>query len=384
LSPLVLLVGLGLVALNLRPAVTSVGPLLEEIVRSLGFDRTEAGILTTLPVLCFGLIGPLAPVLGRRFGAENVIFVALITVAIGCAMRLVPSGPLLYASSVVAGIAIGIMNVLLPGIVKRDFPERVGAVTGFYTMMLCVGAAGAAALAPQVELVFTTDWTMALAVWGILALAALPAWAPLRAHFHSRPQARIAETRNLWTNALAWQVTIYLGLASSLAYSVFGWGAKILQDRGMDVPASGLMLGLSILVQGAGAQVAPLMAGRRGDLRFSALLMLAFGLAGLLGYLFAPMGIMWLCSVVLGIGQGGAFAIALTMIAQRGGNPETAARLSGMTQSVGYVMGALAGPLAVGLVHDAFGGWPPVAALFTVITLGAVVCALGAGRVRTV
>jgi CP family cyanate transporter-like MFS transporter len=379
-----MLVGLGLVALNLRPAVTSVGPLLEEIVRSLGFDRTEAGILTTLPVLCFGLIGPLAPVLGRRFGAENVIFVALITVAIGCAMRLVPSGPLLYASSVVAGIAIGIMNVLLPGIVKRDFPERVGAVTGFYTMMLCVGAAGAAALAPQVELVFTTDWTMALAVWGILALAALPAWAPLRAHFHSRPQARIAETRNLWTNALAWQVTIYLGLASSLAYSVFGWGAKILQDRGMDVPASGLMLGLSILVQGAGAQVAPLMAGRRGDLRFSALLMLAFGLAGLLGYLFAPMGIMWLCSVVLGIGQGGAFAIALTMIAQRGGNPETAARLSGMTQSVGYVMGALAGPLAVGLVHDAFGGWPPVAALFTVITLGAVVCALGAGRVRTV
>jgi CP family cyanate transporter-like MFS transporter len=96
------------------------------------------------------------------------------------------------------------------------------------------------------------------------------------------------------------------------------------------------------------------------------------------------MGVMWLCSIVLGIGQGGAFAIALTMIAQRGGTPETAARLSGMTQSVGYVMGALAGPLAVGLVHDAFGGWPPVAILFTVITLGAAICALGAGRVRTV
>jgi CP family cyanate transporter-like MFS transporter len=206
----------------------------------------------------------------------------------------------------------------------------------------------------------------------------------LRAHFHSAPQAASTEVRNLWTNALAWQVTIYLGLASSLAYSVFGWGAKILQDRGMDVPASGLMLGLSILVQGAGAQVAPLMSSKRGDLRFSALLMMGFGLIGLLGYLFAPMEIMWLCSIVLGIGQGGAFAIALTMIAQRGGNPETAARLSGMTQSVGYVMGALAGPLAVGLVHDAFGGWPPVAILFTVITLGAAICALGAGRVRTV
>src|SRR4051812_36199341 len=250
-------------------------------------------------------------------------------------MRLAPSAVALYASSVLAGLAIGIMNVLLPGIVKRDFPERVGAVTGFYTMMLCVGAAGAPGLAPQIELGFKTAWPMALAVWGILAIIALPAWAPLRARFHSKPQATLAPTRNLWTSALAWQVTIYLGLASSLAYSVFGWGAKILQDRGMDVPASGLMLGLSILVQGAGAQVAPLMASKAGDLRLAALLMLAFGLLGLLGYLFAPMGIMWLCSVVLGIGQGGAFAIALTMIAQRGGNPQTAARLSGMTQSVG-------------------------------------------------
>jgi CP family cyanate transporter-like MFS transporter len=384
LTPLVMLIGLGLVALNLRPAVTSVGPLLEEIVRSLGFDRTEAGILTTLPVLCFGLIAPVAPMLGRRFGAENVIFAALVAVAVACAMRLAPSAAPLYASGVLAGLAIGLMNVLLPGIVKRDFPNSVGAVTGFYTMMLCVGAAGAAALAPQVEIVFDTAWPVALAVWGILAVIALPAWAPMRAHFRSTPQAAAGEARNLWTNPLAWQITIYLGLASSLAYSVFGWGAKILQDRGMDVPASGLMLGLSILVQGAGAQVAPLMASKSGDLRLSALLTLALGLIGLLGYLFAPMGTMWVWSVLLGIGQGGAFAIALTMIAQRGGNPETAARLSGMTQSVGYVMGALAGPFAVGLVHDAFGGWPPVAILFTLITLGAAICALGAGRVRTV
>jgi CP family cyanate transporter-like MFS transporter len=379
-----MLVGLGLVALNLRPAVTSVGPLLDEIVQSLGFDRAEAGILTTLPVLCFGLIGPVAPLLGRRFGAENVIFMALIGVALGCALRLLPSALPLYASSVLAGVSIGIMNVLLPGIVKRDFPRKVGAVTGFYTMMLCVGAAGAAALSPQVEIVLQTGWTVALAVWGLLALLALPAWAPLRAHRRSAPPVETVRARSLWTNALAWQVTVYLGLASSLAYSVFGWGAKILQDRGMDVPSSGLMLGLSILVQGAGAQGAPLMASKRGDLRLAALLMMALGLAGLLGYLFAPIGGMWFWSVLLGIGQGGAFAIALTMIAQRGGTPETAARLSGMTQSVGYVMGALAGPLAVGLVHDGFGSWPPVAILFTAITLGASICALGAGKVRTV
>jgi len=379
-----MLIGLGLVAFNLRPAVTSIGPLLGEITHSLGLDRTDAGILTTLPVLCFGLVGPVAPMLGRRFGAENVILWCLLAVTVGTGMRVTGSVASLYLGAALAGLAIGTMNVLLPGIVKRDFPNRVGAVTGFYTMVLCVGAAGAAALTPQVEIAFGTAWPAALAVWALAAILAIPTWLPMRAHFHSAPQPVRGPARNLWTNPLAWQVTVYLGLASSLAYSVFGWGAKILQDRGMDVPASGWMLGLSILLQGVGAQVAPLLSSRAGDLRLSSLLMMALGLVGLLGYLFAPMDTMWLCSVILGIGQGGAFAIALTMIAQRGGTPETAARLSGMTQSVGYVMGALAGPFAVGLVHDYFGGWAPVSILFTLITVGGSLCALGAGRVRTV
>jgi CP family cyanate transporter-like MFS transporter len=144
------------------------------------------------------------------------------------------------------------------------------------------------------------------------------------------------------------------------------------------------MIGLSLLAQGVGAQLAPLLTGRSGDLRVSTTLMQVLGLIGFLGYLFAPLGLIWLASIFLGLGQGGAFAVALTMIAQRGGSPETAARLSGMSQSVGYVLGALAGPLAVGLVHDAFGGWPPVAVLFVVITVGSAIFGLGAGRVRTV
>jgi CP family cyanate transporter-like MFS transporter len=379
-----MLVALALVALNLRPAVTSIGPLLDEISAYLGFGPVEKNLLTTLPAICFGLAGTVAPSLGRRFGAENVILVALLTLALGCALRLIPLAWVLYLTAVITGLAIGCMNVLLPGIVKRDFPQRVGAVTGFYTMVLCVGAAGAAALAPQVELRFDTIWPAALAVWGILALLAVPGWLPVRARFHSAPRARPALGGNLWRSPLAWQVTLYLGLCSASAYSVFGWGAKILQDRGMDKPGSGWMLALSILVQGAGAQVAPLLATRSGDLRGAALLMQALGLIGLLGYLFAPLDLMWLFSVLLGLGQGGAFAVALTMIAQRGGNPETAARLSGMSQTVGYIMGALAGPFAVGLVHNAFGGWPPVSILFIAITLFCALFALGAGRVRTV
>src|SRR4051812_38427726 len=201
-----MLVALGLVALNLRPAVTSVGPLLAEIVQSLGFGKAEAGILTTVPVICFGLAGPIAPPLGRRFGAENTIFVALIALAIGCALRLIPSAPMLYLSAVIAGIAIGCMNVLLPGIVKRDFPGKVGAVTGFYTMMLCIGAGGAAALSPQIELHFGTAWPTALAVWAVLAVIALPAWMPMRSRFHSAPRMQVA-AGSLWRNALAWQVT---------------------------------------------------------------------------------------------------------------------------------------------------------------------------------
>jgi len=337
-----------------------------------------------LPVICFGLASPIAPPLGRRFGAENMILVALIALTIGCAIRLIPSTPVLYLSAIVAGVAIGIMNVLLPGIVKRDFPERVGAVTGFYTMMLCIGAGGAAALSPKIEQLFDTIWPTALAAWALLALIALPAWMPMRAHFHSVPRAQVAGAGSLWRNALAWQVTLYLGLCSAGAYSVFGWGAKILQDRGMEKIDSGLMIGLSLLAQAVGAQLAPLMTAKSGDLRGSTVLMQVLGLVGLLGYLFSPLGLIWLFSIVLGLGQGGAFAIALTMIAQRGGNPETAARLSGMSQSVGYLLGALAGPLAVGLVHDSFGGWPPVAVLFVIVTVASATFGLGAGRVRTV
>jgi CP family cyanate transporter-like MFS transporter len=379
-----MLIALGLVALNLRPAVTSIGPLLDEISTYLGFSPTGKTILTTLPVICFGLASPIAPLLGRRFGAENMILYALVGLAVGCGIRIVPSATMLYLSAVIAGFSIGFMNVLLPGIVKRDFPHRVGAVTGFYTMMLCVGAGGAAALAPRVERDFGTIWPTALAVWALLAVIALPAWMPMRAHFHSAPRAAAGSAGNLWRSALAWQVTLYLGLCSASAYTVFGWGAKILQDRGIEKAESGLMIGLSLLAQGVGAQLAPLLTGRSGDLRVSTTLMQVLGLVGFLGYLFAPLGLIWLASIFLGLGQGGAFAVALTMIAQRGGNPETAARLSGMSQSVGYLLGALAGPLAVGLVHDGFGGWPPVAILFVIITVGSAIFGLGAGRVRTV
>jgi CP family cyanate transporter-like MFS transporter len=218
----------------------------------------------------------------------------------------------------------------------------------------------------------------------VLALLAVPAWMPMRANFHSAPRAGLTSSSNLWRNALAWQVTLYLGLCSAGAYTVFGWGAKILQDRGMEKIDSGLMIGLSLLAQAVGAQLAPLMTGKSGDLRFSTVLMQLLGLVGMFGYLFVPLDINWLFSILLGFGQGGAFALALTMIAQRGGNPEMAARLSGMSQSVGYFLGALAGPFAVGLVHDAFGGWPPVAILIVIITVGAAIAGYGAARVRTV
>ena len=379
-----LVVSLVLIALNLRPALSSLGPVLKEIIADTGISAGTASLLTTAPVVCLGLFGVLAPRISRRLGTERAILALLLVLALGTALRGLGTTPALLLGAVLAGAGIGVTNVLLPGIVKRDFPDKAALMTGVYTMALCAGAAIAAGSTLPLARAADGSWATALAFWAIPAIIAAVVWLTQIPPRHG-PAAHAGFTvRGLWTDPLAWQVTLFMGLQSSLAYSVFGWGAKILQDRGLDVPSSGLMLGLSILVQGAGAQVAPLLASKTGDLRFSALLMLAFGLAGLFGYLFAPMGLMWLCSVVLGIGQGGAFAVALTMIAQRGGNPETAARLSGMTQSVGYVMGALAGPLAVGLVHDSFGGWPPVAVLFTIITLGAAFCALGAGRVRTV
>ncbi|PWC31843.1 CynX/NimT family MFS transporter [Azospirillum sp. TSO22-1] len=376
--PLLIAAALVLIALNLRPALSSLGPVLAEVVRDTGVSASSASILTTVPVVCLGVFGLAAPGLARRFGSERVILAMLAVLAAGIALRAVPAFAAQVAAALVAGAGIGVVGALLPGLVKRDFPERAALMTGVYTMALCGGAALAAgSIVPLSHAL--GGWPPALASWALPALVAAAVWLsglPDAGAHHAHGRW---EVRGLWRDPLAWQVTLFMGLQSSLAYVVFAWLAPILRDRGLDPVTAGFVVSSSILVQLITALTAPIVAGRRRHQGGVVLVVLALTLVGLLGCLYAPIGSVWLWAVLVGLGQGGSFALGLTLIVLRAGDPHVAAALSSMAQSVGYTL-ASCGPLLVGLLHDRTGGWGLSGVLFTVVVAAAAVFGVLAGR----
>ena len=378
LRPWLLLLGLVLVALNLRPALSSLSPLLGEVSTSLGLSAAKAGLLTTLPVLCLGLFAPTAPLLARRFGAERVVLGILLTLAAGIIVRSSFGEAGLFAGSLIAGASIGIIGVLLPGIVKRDFARQAGAMTGVYTMALCLGAALAAGATVPLSHYFGDSWALGLGFWILPALLAALFWLPQVGHKHGAHRAAY-RVKGLLRDPLAWQVTLYMGLQSSLAYIVFGWLPSILIGRGLSATEAGLALSGSIIVQLLSSLAAPWLATRGKDQRLAIVVVMLMTLGGLFGCLYAPLDGLWGWAILLGLGQGGTFSLALTLIVLRSRDSHVAANLSSMAQGIGYTL-ASAGPFAVGLVHDWTGGWNAVGWIFAVLGAGAILAGLGAGR----
>ncbi|MBC3475432.1 CynX/NimT family MFS transporter [Pseudomonas taiwanensis] len=380
--PWLLLLGLVLVALNLRPALSSMAPVLGQVSAGLGLTGSEAGLLTTLPVLCLGLFAPLAPILARRFGGERVILGILFTLALGILVRSTLGVAGVFLGSLMAGASIGIIGVLLPGIVKRDFPRHAGTLTGVYTMALCLGAAMAAGATVPLATRFDGSWAMGLGFWLVPALLAMLVWLPQARQGHGLHKVAY-RVRGLWRDPLAWQVTLYMGLQSSLAYIVFGWLPSILIGRGLSPTEAGLVLSGSVILQLVSSLSAPWLATRGKDQRLAIVIVMLLTLAGLFGCLYAPLSGLWGWAVVLGLGQGGTFALALTLIVLRSGDAHVAANLSSMAQGVGYTLASM-GPFAVGVVHDLTGGWAAVGWIFAVLGIGALVFGLGAGRAEHV
>ncbi|MGM8930198.1 CynX/NimT family MFS transporter [Salinicola halophyticus] len=392
------LVALLLVAINLRPALTSVSPVLGSIAEALALSPSWQGILTTLPVLFLGLAAPLAPRLVRRIGPERSVFAALVVLAVALLARpyvVTTVGTAgLFLGTAVAGGCIGVIGVLLPGIVKRDFPRRVSIMTGLYTVALNLGASAAAGTTEPLRQALgglwqnasqgasTGPWQGALAFWLLPAVIAALLWLPqLKGTKPVRvPVRRGARLRH---DPLAWQVSLFMGLQSSLAYIVFGWLPTILQDRGLAAVTAGLALSVSILLQVITAILAPWIGSRMRDQRAVLIGVMTLTLIGLLGCLYAPIGGIWLWIVILGLGQGGTFSMALTLLALRAPDATTAASLSAMAQGIGYTLAAM-GPLLVGVLHDWSGGWNVVGFLVSAIALAALIMALGAGRDRQV
>ncbi|MDP9664443.1 UNVERIFIED_ORG: CP family cyanate transporter-like MFS transporter [Pseudomonas cremoricolorata] len=377
-KPWLLLLGLILVALNLRPALSSMAPVLGQVSDGLGLSAAQAGLLTTLPVLCLGLFAPLAPMLARRLGSERVVLGILGTLAVGIVLRSVLGTTGLFLGSLLAGASIGIIGVLLPGIVKRDFPQHAGTLTGVYTMALCLGAAMAAGATVPLAHAFGDSWAPALGFWMLPAILAMLVWLPQARNGHGVHKVAY-RVRGLWRDPLAWQVTLYMGLQSSLAYIVFGWLPSILIGRGLSPTQAGLVLSGSVIMQLFSSLAAPWLATRGRDQRLAIVVVMLVTLCGLFGCLYAPLSGLWGWAVLLGLGQGGTFALALTLIVLRSRDAHVAANLSSMAQGVGYTLASM-GPFAVGLVHDLTGGWSALGWVFAVLGAGAIVFGLGAGR----
>ncbi|NGM88996.1 MFS transporter [Parapusillimonas sp. SGNA-6] len=368
-----------LIAFNLRPLFSSLSVLLPDIVRQTNLSSAAAGYLTTLPVLCLGLFAPLAPRVSQWIGPERTLLAVMVLLAAGTGLRGVGGIVPLFIGSALAGAAIAAANVLLPSVVKRDFPKQSALMTGLYTMALCGGAAAAAATTLPLMRAVEGGWTTGLMMWAIPAAVVAAVWAPQALARSSGGGVSRRRVRGLWGDALAWQVTFFMGLQSALAYCVMGWLAPILRDRGLDGVDAGLVLSVSIMVQVATCLLVPPLAVRcRNQRAFSVILALIASVA-LIGLLFAPLSTVWAWALFQGIGQGGLFAMAMTLIVLRSPDPHVAAHLSGMAQGIGYVLAA-AGPLLVGVLHSLTGGYDVAGALFAALGLGVAVSGWGAGR----
>jgi CP family cyanate transporter-like MFS transporter len=372
-----------LVALNLRPAVVAVGPLLRQIQDDLGLSGTAAGALTTLPVLFFGSYGLVAPFVRRGPRGETLLVTSMVLLVLALLIRVVPVQATLFGGALLAGIAISIGNIAVPSIIKRDHPQAITTVTAVYTVAITVGAAVSSSVVVPLQHALGSGWRPPLMLLAIPAAVAAIAWLPRLRGAGTATSRPAAGSPKVWRSALAWQVTGFMGMQSLLAYVTSGWLPSICQDRGLSEAAGGYALGLTSLLQAAGAFLVPVLERRLRDQRPLVGLAILLTAAGYAGSIWAPVGSVWLWIVVLGLGQGVGFATALSFIGLRASDAHVTAQLSGMAQGVGYVIAAL-GPPAVGAVHDATHGWTAPGVLVDALSVALVVPGFGAGRDRTI
>lgn len=370
-----------LVGLNLRPALSSLAPVLTRIQQDTGLPAVAIGALTTLPVLCLGLFAPLAPWLAKRLGPERALAAALLLLAGGLLLRGIPAVTALFLGTLMVGAAIGVAGTLLPALVKRELPAGADLMTGVYTMALCLGGAlGAGLSIPLADRL--GGWPLGLASWAALALLALVAWGALapRRERTALPGGG-GSMREILGQPLAWQVMLLMGLQSSLAYIIFGWLPTLLVARGYSEAEAGWMMGASVMVQLVSALSAPWLARLGRDQRPALCLALGVTASGLWLLLQAPTTLRWPGALLLGLGQGANFSLALTLIVLRSGTSRLAGKLSGLAQGGGYTLAAL-GPLGVGVMLQLDLGLTLITAFLLTICALAATCALFAGRNR--
>ncbi|PZT69827.1 MFS transporter [Streptomyces sp. SW4] len=392
-----LVAGIVLAALNLRPAITSLGALLEEVRDGLGMSGSVAGLLTSVPPLCFAVFGVTAPRLARRFGPGAVVCAGMAAITAGLLIRpYAGSTAAFLAASALALMGIAVSNVLMPVIVKRWFPDRVGSMTGLYSMALAFGTSVAAAATVPLTDALGGDWQPGLAVWAALAAAAVLPWLPFvrarggapapdgPARTAGRAERAAAEqpALRITRSRTAWALAVFFGLQATAAYITMGWMAQIFRDAGVPAGTAGLLLAVTMVMGVPLAFVIPRVATRLPHQGPIVLVLGVCGLAGYAGLYFAPAGGAWAWALLLGVSNC-AFPLALTMVGMRARTGSGVAQLSAFAQSTGYLI-SIPGPLLVGVLYQHSGGWGVPIALMSALMVPQMLVGVLAGRDRTV
>ncbi|KQR73738.1 MFS transporter [Burkholderia sp. Leaf177] len=378
--PALLVSGILLIAANLRAPFTGVAPLLGMIRANAGLTTTEAGMLITLPLLAFAIVSPFAARVAREYGLERSLFAALVLIGVGIAVRSTGTVWCLYLGTAVIGGGIALGNVLLPSLLKRDFSDRTATLTSAYALTMGVGAAIASVIAIPLARVFNSDWRLVIGAFIVVPIVTALIWLPQLGSrtSPSRDTATPPHGGDVWRSALAWQVTLFLGLNSFVYYVAVSWLPAILHDAGFSADKAGSLHGvLQLATAVPGLLLLPIVRKMK-DQRMIAFLASITSALGLLGLLLAPsFAMVWI--ILFGLGAGATIILGLSFASLRASNSHQAAALSGMSQCVGYLLAA-AGPPLVGRLHDASGNWNVALAICVVLCLVMALLGLFAGR----
>ncbi|NDL58266.1 MFS transporter [Phytoactinopolyspora mesophila] len=386
-----LVLALVVVSLNLRGPIVAVSPVLEDIQRDLEITAGSAGLLTSIPVLCFAAVSPLVAVFARRLGVDLTITISLVVLAVGVAIRPWAGFGLLVAGTIMIGAAIAVGNVLIPVLVRRDFPERPGPLLSASTTSLIISATIPAVLTAPLASVI--GWRAALAIWACLVVVALAIWSAAtqtnRQHQvspttpeHDAPTAR-TPPKPVWRNRSAWELGLFFGIQSFLFYAATAWLPTMLRDAGgLDATAAGTALSVFQLIGIAGAIAVPVLIRRR-EVRYTVVVVLSvLWVIFLAGLLVAPQAWPVLCALG-GLAQGGCLAMGLSLIALRSTTSDAARRVSAMVQTVAYCFSA-PGPVVIGGISMTTNGWTTPFSMLIALSIACGVLGIRAASPRSI
>lgn len=376
-----LILGVVLVGANLRLPLTSIGALIPFIREDLAISNALAGAITTLPLLAFAVLSPFAPKIANRIGMEWTIVIALLLLIIGTTVRSLSSVEFLFAGTLLIGLAIAIGNVLIPGIVKMNFPLKVGLMTGIYAIFMNLFGALGSGLSVPLSSIGSFSWEGSLGIWVLLGIISLLVWLPQLKKKRDNPQADVKQEKreSLWRSPLAWQITLFMGGQSLIYYTLITWLPDILYTNGFNSNAAGWIVFLMQFALIPLTFIVPIVAEKMKNQVALSVITASFFIIGILGFLQGGTFLAPLWAVLIGVAAGSAFSLSMMFFTIRSRDGKEAAELSGMAQSFGYLLAAV-GPIAVGALQDLTGSWTAPLLLLLFIAALILLAGMSAGK----